>query len=575
MAFSSDSRWIALAQEGQTIDLYDLEGFAFIARLSFSSWNLPSTYQVHVHFSPNDTELVSVVYTPSEIFINRWDLNTMQPTTAFNIENTITSFINPGLDLMGTITESNLMVQSLTYSEESDALPLPSNLPPSFWEDLARDHGEIIPSTTGNFVLINNGSSIAHWQITKDTVTYRLNDYPLILENPCLEAANTCRNRDNEFSWSCANEPNIPPVELIAMTPDHVMALISLNEGRTEFRRVSDGLLAWEIDKHFTDITLSPGSEFFFGVRPDGTIEKRTTLDGALMDKLNQHPNRLYDLDFSPDGAVLAVGYDDGWVRVYSTDNGELLGFLTGDAQSLEFSPDGSLLGAGLADGTVRIFILDEGRFYDLPGGHLDAITDLSFSSDGQQILTGSKDCTASVWDIKDRYRVQNIRPDRDRPFRITTVGYAMDDGFKFFTGDNRGITIVSDNEIQEVAFSEDDEIVTFVLEPEQNLLAATGTNTWLLPLTPAEMTHPYPLSPDTDAFGTALDFTPDGSVLIVATQQALTYWSPMDGSFLGSLDINQSILSGSQPAALVISPDGTLIALAASNGLINIFGIP
>jgi len=105
-----------------------------------------------------------------------------------------TSFINPALDLLGMITESDLSLQSLSFPDETDSLPLPSDLPPSFWDSFGRNNGEIIPSTNGNFVLMNNGSSITHWEITEETVTYRLEDYPLTLHNQCYDAPNTCKN---------------------------------------------------------------------------------------------------------------------------------------------------------------------------------------------------------------------------------------------------------------------------------------------------------------------------------------------------------------------------------------------
>ena len=66
--------------------------------------------------------------------------------------------------------------------------------------------------------------------------------------------------------------------------------------------------------------------------------------------------------------------YSDGWIRVYSINNGQLLGVLDGIASSLAFSWDGSLLAAGLSNGTIRIFSLDDGSHTDLTPPHKAAV---------------------------------------------------------------------------------------------------------------------------------------------------------------------------------------------------------
>ena len=301
-----------------------------------------------------------------------------------------------------------LALQSLKYVEDNDLLDLPSTIADSFWTRMVNEGGEVAASSDGDFIIISNGAALAHWELLSNEYTYLLDDYPSRIPDPCSQAPDTCLNTSGGFSWSCDGSTAMAPIELIALTPDNIMVLISRNDNLTEFRRVSDGLMPWEIKATFTDVAFSPGGEFFFGLRSDGTIEKRSTLDGTLVDFLNLHPSRMYDIAFSTDGSVLAAGYSDDWIRVFSAASGEMLGVLTGTAQSLEFSPDGALLAAGLTTGAVRIFDLAEGSYYDINPGHLDAVTALSFSSSGDLLLTGSADCTTSLWNITGRYRVSD-----------------------------------------------------------------------------------------------------------------------------------------------------------------------
>lgn len=573
--FSTDNRYIALGQSSQTIDLYERDAYTLVTRLTFEDWDLPDHHQITVSFSPGNSHLISVIKTPNDIFVNRWDTLTWQPVSAFAMNNGTAAYINFAIEMIGIINNDALSLHSLSFPEDSETFPLPGSEPRSFWQRFSTNNG-ITPATNGNFILLHNGTSIVQWQIQNENATYRLDDYPNKLPDPCYDAPNTCLNEYGGISWECDDRTATSPISQITLTPDNNLALISLNEGRSEFRRTSDGTLVWEIDVHFVDVEFSPTEEYFFGILTDGTIEKRTTLDGALIDRLELHPSKLYDLDFSPDGNILAAGYNDGWIRVLSTANGEILGVLNGIARTLQFSPDGRLLAAGLDDGTVRIFELEEVRYYDLPHKHLDAVTDLSFSADGLQILTGSNDCTASQWGLRDRTRIQNLTPNSRDPMRVTAVEHSPDDLTQYFSGNRGGIFVVESSETQGVLFSSDNGFVDMALSPDARTLAVTGANTWLIPaLFPVSPVDPHRLALESTSDGYALAFTPNGSVLAVATQRNLEFWSVAEVNFLSTLHTNESTPVDPAPVALAISPRGMLIALGSQDGLIHIFGIP
>jgi WD40 repeat protein len=69
---------------------------------------------------------------------------------------------------------------------------------------------------------------------------------------------------------------------------------------------------------------------------------------------------RTFVTSFTPDGRALALGGDDGSVRLFDTATGAAIGDPLGAhadwVQSLAFSPDGSWLASGGQDGTIRIW---------------------------------------------------------------------------------------------------------------------------------------------------------------------------------------------------------------------------
>ena len=526
LTFSNNNQLIGLGQENDTIDIYQRGSYDLLARITISGWDLPDHYQVDVYFSPDSARLISVIETSERIYVNNWETTSWQATHRFSVENGKASYINMGINLLGVLTDDSLSIQSLLVLEEATTLSLPTDGPELFWEQLSWDTSHIAPSSDGSFLIINNGQSIAQWQSTNDSLTSHLDDYPKTRVDLCYIAPFSCRNNQGGFSWECDESASPPPITLSALTPDNIMVLISLNNGSSEFRSTTDGFLAWDINTSFTDVTFSSSGDFFFGVQPDGTIEKRSSFDGGLIDTLDRHPTQLTDLGFSPDGSVLAVGFTDGWIRVYSTFDGQMLGVLNGSAFSLQFSPDGRLLAAGLDDGTVRVFELEAGRYFDLPDGHQDTVMDLAFSQDGDQILTGSQDCTVRSWNLTNRRLLQNNRPDSDNPFRILSIEQSPNTLAKYLIGNRNGLYAGTGTDFDQL-LSQEFNFTDIALSADGRTLAVTGLSTWLF----TDMTFPITKNPlaltlEQNFPGQTLSLTPDGDVLIIATHESLIFWS-------------------------------------------------
>ncbi len=568
IAFSDDNEFIALGQVDGSIDIYDRADFSFKEHLKIPDFSPPNSYSLGCYFFREVSKLVCVVRNEERILINQWSIGDWTHSNTYAIDNGLTSFTNQNIGTIGVITEESVVFQSLLFTEDSKQIELPRSLSGIFGEDFIGSNGDLAPTADGEGLMINDGSSIIHWEFLADEITYQLADYPSVTPDPCGDVAETCLNEKGEISWVC-RETAPPSIETIALTPDDVMMLISRNDNIAEFRRVHDGLLAWEIEGHYKKIAFSPGGEFFFALGEDGIIEKRSSEAGDLFGRIEHFPGKLLDISFSPDGGEIAAAANNGWVQIYNAANGQSKGVLEGSAHALDFSPNGSLLAAGLQDGPVRIFTLDNGGYFDLEG-HFDTVNDLKFSDDGQVLLSGSADCTIGLWDIKDQERTKTIIPGKEYPFEVLRVDFSPAEVLGYMVGDISGVYAAKED--AKYSIEGFISVSDFSVSQNQQTLAITGSGTSIFTEIRDEgFTTSHQLS----VKGNALALNEDGSLLVVATGESLEFWSTNNRTRIFTLPTKDPNLPGKDPIRLSFSPNNRLLALAYQNGLIEIFGIP
>ena len=575
IAFSSYENTIALGLARGNIEIFDLDQLSLVRRLEIPNVAFTGPHLTETLFSYDGSRLTSVTDSGSTIHVNRWETATWQSTASFTLTKGLVYYINPDAEILGVLDSHGLTLQSLASLEDVTTLALPASEPSAYWENIPLQNGEIAPSSAGGFILINNGNTILHWDLLEKSITYRLDQYPQALPDPCYQAPNTCRNAQGGFSWTCTTTTNTAPIETIRLTPDDTALLIATNDTYTELRNSANGSLLWRLDAQFTDVSFSRFMDFFIGLKSDGTIEKRNLDNGALLLSLNQHPGQLLSLAFSPNEKILAAGYGDGWVRIYSTFNGELLGVLDGTANVLQFLQDGYMLAAGLADGKVRVFDLGKGSYFDFYNGHYDAVNALTFSADGKTILTGSQDCTVSLWDVNDRFRSSNITPGGKDPFQIEAVAITEKSENLFVLAKDNGVYQVLDTNPGVLIAPVDAKLADMALSPDTRLLAAAGSSIWLIPLkTQGQPGNPLKLSSSTGDPVLVVDFTPNGALLTAVSAEGMEFFSAPDGKSLAVVRFSPNSQHTNPPVNLANSANGSLIALGRQDGLIHIFAV-
>jgi WD40 repeat protein len=125
----------------------------------------------------------------------------------------------------------------------------------------------------------------------------------------------------------------------------------------------------------FTDIAFKPDGTEIAALNWTRGIVYFWSVEGFFNSKAEPSatidvPNARYcdSIAYSPDGRRLAVGCDDGGVRIYTTTTRNLVKIITihkNDVTDVAFSPDGTMLATASLDKTFHVSPLDFDELYD------------------------------------------------------------------------------------------------------------------------------------------------------------------------------------------------------------------
>ncbi|MFQ5734395.1 MAG: c-type cytochrome domain-containing protein, partial [Planctomycetaceae bacterium] len=131
---------------------------------------------------------------------------------------------------------------------------------------------------------------------------------------------------------------------------------------------------------------------------------------GALVRRIVNVAERVYDVAFSPDGQTLAVAAGTpgqlGEAKLFNVADGKLVAdfFRTNDSVfAVAYSPDGKRLAAAGADRGIRVFDVATRKRLVLVEDHADWVMGIAWSPDGKKLASASRDKTSKVFDMSER----------------------------------------------------------------------------------------------------------------------------------------------------------------------------
>jgi WD40 repeat protein len=194
---------------------------------------------------------------------------------------------------------------------------------------------------------------------------------------------------------------------LSAQTASQEYVKLSVSILKEPKDKVEPSLRSWAADllNAYAPTKLSPEA---LRALKDGTA----TLPVQLTAILNNAANGAA-LAVSPDGSRVATGHNDGSVRLWDAQSGQLMGSFRVHVDAvtgIAFSPDGRTVLTGSLDRTAKLVDLATGTVRLDLRGHTDGVIGVAFAPDGGTIFTRSLDRTVRSWSSVDGREIRSFR---------------------------------------------------------------------------------------------------------------------------------------------------------------------
>ena len=198
-------------------------------------------------------------------------------------------------------------------------------------------------------------------------------------------------------------------------------------------------------------VSYSPDSQYIvsgegsmFGSK-DNMIKVWDSRTGALLHTLQGHSEPVSSVSYSPDGQYIiswawAVNFlshfwskskeNDNTIKVWDSRTGALLHTLQGHSESVRsvsYSPDGQYIVSGSSDNTIKVWDSRTGALLHTLQGHTGSVESVCYSPDGKYIVSGSSDNTIKVWDSRTGALLHTLKGHSES---VASVSYSPDGNY-------------------------------------------------------------------------------------------------------------------------------------------------
>lgn len=191
----------------------------------------------------------------------------------------------------------------------------------------------------------------------------------------------------------------------------------------------------------------------------------------------DSHLDLVAAIAFSADDKYIASGSNDRTIRIWRTDDGQLVRTMAGHKSAINaiaFSPQGHYLASGDRDGKIKIWDWQTGLEVKTLQGHTDLLTDLAWSPDGTKLASSGWDRKVRIWDFATGNELKSFTHES----WVRAVAWSPDGRFLYSGGDDLRLRVwqVDQGELS-AEFNTSDNIMSLSAAPQGSFVAMTLKN--------------------------------------------------------------------------------------------------
>jgi WD40 repeat protein/serine/threonine protein kinase len=236
----------------------------------------------------------------------------------------------------------------------------------------------------------------------------------------------------------------------------------------------------------------------------------------------------------------------------------------SGTVWGVSFSPDDRTLAMGIEDGTIKLWDLEAKNVRATLTGHRASVWSAAFNRDGKLLITSSDDNTARVWDLARSSTVKTLTT--SAAVRVALLG---PDDDSVYTGDRGGNvrvwSLATGNELR--SWRHSGAIYTLALSPDGKTVATAGSDRVIRLHDTTTGQERLSLNGHAgQVYGLA--YRPDGKVLASAGwDHVIRLWNAGTGDLLRSLEGHSNDVW-----AVAFAPDGKTLASVGQDGTVRVW---
>ena len=273
------------------------------------------------------------------------------------------------------------------------------------------------------------------------------------------------------------------------------------------------------------------------------------------------HVNKITQLQFSPDGNILASRSDDGTVIFWNSATCEFITLLTGDhceLNDIAFSPDGKTLATIANNCTVILWDVQSGLPRITLSGDEQLARAISFSADGKTLAVVPEEGAVTYWDTSTGKKRLFIKTSE------TPNGIAYSPNGKYFAIFSTSINVYAIDTGKMIFEIPEEKSGNMVFSPDNQLLIVTKDNAiacWNCVEEKEIWT-----TPEQGLVLGAITFTPDGKTMLA---QGIDGSAAMVWDILTEQEIHPDYCKDVNMTSLAFHPNGKTVALGREGGSI------